>query len=151
MAAKGSGNTLKTVMVVAVLMAAASIAKADPPACTYFNKKVTAHISTANGNVSVAPDRICVASGGRVYWTIDTGQSWATDFTDDARSAFPAGQAHHEGQVKKSAGGKVRSCSTSDPAYNATAGGCVYSYKATHTIGSASAAGDPDVVIKPGT
>lgn len=118
-----------------------------------FHRSVTARISTdaAHGVALVRPDTACVAKNGRMNWKATDGDSWATDFDDDAHSPFDAGKKHHEGKVAQSGGDVVRTCAKTDASYNASAGGCVFKYKATHVKNGKTSVKDPHVIIQPGS
>lgn len=150
MYANVSFKVSKIVMVVAVLGAAASQG-AFAQTCTSFQRSVPVTISTVGNAASVSPDTACVAKHGTVKWTANDGETWSTDFTDDAHSPFAAGKRHHEGKVHKPRGDKVRVCSQSDPSFDSKAGGCLFKFKATHVKGGKPSTIDPQVVIQPGT
>lgn len=138
--------------VVGIFICGAVHAQAGVPAtCAAFQSSVTATISSSNGVVTVTPDTACVTAGGTMKWKAGASESWTTDFNDDPHSAFSPGHKHHHGKGNNAVGGKVRACSQSDASYNASAGGCVFQYKATHTTKGAQSSTDPQVIIKPGT
>lgn len=140
----------KIVMVVVVLCAAAS-QQAFAQTCTNFQRSVTVTISTAGNAASVSPDPACVAKHGTVKWTANDGETWSTDFKDDAHSPFAPGKTHHEGKVHKTSGDKVRACSQSDPSFDSKAGGCAFKFKGKHVKGGNPSTIDPQVVIQPGS
>jgi hypothetical protein len=152
MDAQVSCKALKTVIVVAVLsLAGAQSVFSQAPTCTTFNRYVTATISTVGDAASVDTDPACVASGGKVQWTAADGESWSTDFADDAHSPFAPGQVHHAGEVLRKHGDWVRACSTSDPVFDTTAGGCVFKYTAVHVKDGKTSTLDPQIIVQPGT
>jgi len=139
-------------MVVAVLgLTANQGALSQAPACTSFNQSVTVQISTVGNAATVVPDTACAVSGGTVSWTSKDGETWSTDFADDAHSPFAAGRRHHQGNVGTTQGDRVRACSQSSARFSAAAGGCVFKYAATHVKGGKTSTIDPQVVLKPGT
>ncbi len=152
MRARMSLKTGKMVMAVAVLgLAMNQGAFSQAPPCTSFDKSITAYVSTAGNSANVAPDRACLAKRGTMKWTATDGETWSTDFADDAHSPFIAGRTHHAGKVGKTSGDRVRACSKNDATYDGAAGGCVFKYKAAHVKGGATSTIDPQVVVQPGT
>jgi len=126
---------------------------AQAPLCsaTDFKKSQLITVSSDGAAATVTPDVACVAKGGKVSWTANDGDSWSTDFKDDASSPFPAGKAHHEGRSGKTSGGKVKFCSKTGVSYTDAAGGCSYKFKATHKKGGQAFYKDPIVIVQPGT
>lgn len=123
-------------------------AQAQGAACQEFSASVTATIATEGGVVKVTPERACLTPGGKMNWTAGDGETWATDFGDDAKSPFGRGLARHSGRAKATSGHPVRSCTTSDANFDAAAGGCVFKYSAEHVKGGKKAVVDPDVIIR---
>jgi hypothetical protein len=138
----------------AAVLAIAALPPALAQSCVSgFHRSVTARISTdpTNTVAQAKPDPACVAKHGRMNWKATDGDSWATDFDDDAHSPFDPGKKHHEGRVGPSSGDVVRTCAKTDSSYNASAGGCVFKYKATHLKGGKTSVKDPHVIIQPGS
>lgn len=151
MVLKASVTAWHLAVACSLVAAAAPQAASTAPPCTTFQSTVTITISSSEGTVTVNPDRACVAPGGNVRWTTQDGEAWSTEFAGDARSPFAAGRARHAGKVRAFVGDRVRACAVGDASFDASAGGCVFKYKASHVKGGKESTIDPQIVIKPGT
>jgi len=141
--------TMLCLLTLLMLALAAPVAAQAPSCAGRFAATVTVTISSTGTTATVSPERACVARGGTVNFTSKDGDSWIVDFPSANASPSADGAARRQGKANAPGGGRVKPCAKNSPFFNASAGGCVYKFKATHVRGNQKAEVDPDVTVEP--